>query len=133
MGPTREDGTGEDGIGEDVADEDLIDEGPMTALRKLTTPETWASMVSSFETLGRQQLAEVAQAVSVPDPDHLRRVGHDMISIAGNCGLMMLMAAGQALQTAARADDMPAMEAAAARIARIGPRSWDLFHDRFGR
>ncbi|WP_449221220.1 CHASE domain-containing protein [Tistrella mobilis] len=133
MGPTREDGTGEDGIGEDVADEDLIDEGPMSALRKLTTPETWASMVSSFETLGRQQLAEVAQAVSVPDPDHLRRVGHDMISIAGNCGLMMLMAAGQALQTAARADDMPAMEAAAARIARIGPRSWDLFHDRFGR
>ncbi|WP_372083989.1 PAS domain S-box protein [Tistrella mobilis] len=124
--PTRE-----DRAKEDVADEDLIDEAPMMAMRKLTTPETWASMISSFETLGRQQLTEVAQAVSVPDPDHLRRMGHDMISIAGNCGLTALMQAGRALQAAALAKDQAAIETATARIAAIGQPSWDLFHRRF--
>ncbi|MEN3161049.1 CHASE domain-containing protein [Tistrella mobilis] len=109
----------------------LLDEAPMATLRGLTSAATLASMVASFESTGRQQVREVAAALSIGDQDRLRQLGHDMISIAGNCGLTALMKAGQALQAAARAGDHAATEAAATRIAAIGQPSWDLFHRRF--
>ncbi|KYO52753.1 hypothetical protein AUP44_27525 [Tistrella mobilis] len=109
----------------------LLDEAPMATLRGLTSAATLASMVASFESTGRQQVREVAAALSIGDQDRLRQLGHDMISIAGNCGLTALMKAGQALQAAARAGDQAATEAAATRIAAIGQPSWDLFHRHF--
>ncbi|MGV0759772.1 CHASE domain-containing protein [Tistrella mobilis] len=109
----------------------LLDETPMLTLRGLVSAEALASMVAGFETTGRQQIGEVAAALSAGDHDRLRRLGHDMISIAGNCGLTALMQAGQALQAAALAKDQAAMETAATRIAAIGQPSWDLFHRRF--
>ncbi|AFK55609.1 CHASE domain-containing protein [Tistrella mobilis] len=110
---------------------DLLDEAPMTTLRGIISAETLASMVVSFESTGRQQLSEVAAALTIGDQDRLRRLGHDMISVAGNCGLTALMQAGQALQAAAGAGDQAAIETATARIAAIGQPSWDLFHRRF--
>ncbi|WP_372023104.1 response regulator (plasmid) [Tistrella mobilis] len=110
---------------------DLLDEAPMTTLRGLVSARALASMVGGFETTGRQQIGEVAAALSAGDHDRLRRLGHDMISVAGNCGLTALMKAGQALQAAAGAGDQAAIETATARIAAIGQPSWDLFHRRF--
>ena len=118
----------------DAPTEDLLpilETGPMETLKGLVSRDAFLDMVQNFATLGREQMSAVQEAWAQGDVDRLRQAGHDMISVAGNCGLLRLLDVARHLQSAAKARDLATIETLVAEVAKVGPVSWERFHDHF--
>ena len=99
----------------------ILDETALDQVAAVLPVEKFEDLVQSFVTAGVAQLDEVRAARAARDIDRLRRSGHDIISTAGNCGLMQLSDAGRRLQVAARAGDLDQAVEVAGEILDVGP------------
>ncbi len=109
----------------------LLDEEALSGLAAVAPEPRFRAMVASFAESGRERLRRVAVAGQRGDLTSLRREAHDLVSTAGNCGLRRLQDAAEALHEAAAGNDMAGALAAVARIAEVGPTSWDMLERRF--
>ncbi|WP_372053158.1 PAS domain S-box protein (plasmid) [Tistrella mobilis] len=110
----------------------VLDETALDQVAAVLSAEKFDDLVKSFVTAGVAQLDEVRAACAARDLDRLRRSGHDIISTAGNCGLMQLSDAGRRLQVAARAGDLDQAVEVAGEILDVGPAAIEAIRNRFG-
>ncbi|WP_372022040.1 PAS domain S-box protein (plasmid) [Tistrella mobilis] len=110
----------------------VLDETALDQVAAVLPVEKFEDLVQSFVTAGVAQLDEVRAARAARDIDRLRRSGHDIISTAGNCGLMQLSDAGRRLQVAARAGDLDQAVEVAGEILDVGPAAIEAVRSRFG-
>ncbi|MEN3165355.1 PAS domain S-box protein [Tistrella mobilis] len=110
----------------------VLDETALDQVAAVLPVEKFEDLVQSFVTAGVAQLDEVRAARAARDIDRLRRSGHDIISTAGNCGLMQLSDAGRRLQVAARAGDLDQAVEVAGEILDVGPAAIEAIRTRFG-
>ncbi|MEN2979642.1 CHASE domain-containing protein [Tistrella bauzanensis] len=111
--------------------EPIFDPEPLGYLQDVVSPEKFKELVDSFLTVGRENLAQIAAARTGGDMEELGRVGHIVISTAGNCGLHRLSATARRLQNATGAGDQNAARAIADEIVATGPAAWDALAAHF--
>jgi CheY-like chemotaxis protein len=109
----------------------LFDDTALAPLENSMPAESFSALITGFVQSGTETLHRISQMAEAQDLAGLRKMGHDIISSAGNCGLMQLSELGRALQNAARAGTLPEALAICAEIAHIGPASWEALRVRF--
>jgi PAS domain S-box-containing protein len=109
----------------------LLDDGVLAGLQGAVPPERFAALVAGFVQNGVARVEEVGVRAAAGDLDGLRQLGHDLISTAGNCGLVRLRRLGDRLHDAAAAGDAAGAVEAAREIAAVGPASWTALRRRF--
>jgi PAS domain S-box-containing protein len=109
----------------------LLDETVLRELEGVLPPDRFRDLVVTFLDAGRRSLDAIDAAAAAGDLDSLRREGHDTVSTAGNCGLMLLSGEGRRLQAACDAGDPAGAQAAVRVIAAVGAASWRALEERF--
>ncbi|MEA1674344.1 response regulator [Nitrospirillum sp. BR 11163] len=120
-----------DPVVDDDASLGRLDPAVLAGLQAIVPPADFHVLVGNFVEHGLARVRRIQSLVEASDLAPLRAEAHDLISTAGNVGLVGLQALGRQMHDACADGDMDTVRALAARIGRVGPGAWTALGERF--
>ncbi|ASG23428.1 response regulator [Nitrospirillum viridazoti] len=120
-----------DPMAEDDATLARLDPAVLAGLQAIVPPADFQVLVENFIEHGLARVRRIQALAEASDLTPLRAEAHDLISTAGNVGLVGLQALGRQMHEACADGDMGTVRALAVRVGRVGPGAWTALGERF--
>jgi signal transduction histidine kinase/CheY-like chemotaxis protein len=120
-----------DPMAEDDASLGRLEPTVLAGLQAIVPAADFHVLVENFVEHGLARVHRIQALAEASDLAPLRAEAHDLISTAGNVGLVGLQALGRRMHDACADGDLEAVRALAGRIGRVGPGAWTTLGERF--